>query len=78
MKNFYLKGATCLVLAGMILIFSACDDGGGNDTSNVPVTGVTLNVLNTSVYIDETEQLMATISPTDATNQNLTWTSEDE
>jgi len=41
----------------------------------VPVTGITLNKPATSIQVGGTEQLTTTISPENATNQNVTWSS---
>jgi uncharacterized protein YaaQ len=41
----------------------------------VAVTGVSLNKENTTILFGGTEQLVATITPANATNQNLTWSS---
>ena len=41
----------------------------------VSVTGVSLNKNSTSVEVGQSEELEATISPSNATNQGLTWTS---
>ena len=43
--------------------------------TNVPVTGVSLNKSSTTLTAGDTEQLTATISPANATNKGLTWTS---
>ena len=40
----------------------------------VPVTGVSLNKSITSMEAGQTEQLVATVTPEDATNKNVTWT----
>jgi uncharacterized protein YjdB len=44
-------------------------------TVTVHPNSVSLNKSSTSLAVDETEQLTATIDPTNATNQNLTWSS---
>ncbi len=44
----------------------------------VPVTGITLNETSRNIQIGETKTLMATVTPTNATNKNVTWTSSDE
>jgi hypothetical protein len=41
------------------------------------VTGVILNKTTTSLNVGDTETLTATITPYNATNQNVTWTSSD-
>ena len=45
--------------------------------ATVPVTGVTLNKTSTSLYVGDTETLTATAEPSDATNKNVTWSSDD-
>lgn len=57
--------------------FAACSSGdsGGGDSS-VSVTGVSITDKSvTSVFVDGTLQLSAAVEPSDATNQNVTWTS---
>lgn len=44
-------------------------------TVNVPVTGVSLNKTTTTIYIGSTETLVPTVTPDDATNKNVTWSS---
>ena len=43
----------------------------------VAVTGVELNKTSTSITVGKTETLTATVSPADATNKAVTWTSSD-
>ena len=45
--------------------------------ATVPVTGVTLNKTSTSLYVGDTETLTPTITPDNATNKDVTWTSSD-
>lgn len=51
---------------------TAWGENSGDDPV-VNVTGVTLNKTTHSLAIGETVQLAATIEPTDATNQNISW-----
>jgi len=44
---------------------------------DVPVTGVTVSPTTTTLYVGDTEQLTATVLPSNATNQNVTWESND-
>jgi endoglucanase Acf2/uncharacterized protein YjdB len=44
-------------------------------TSNVPVTGVTVSPASASVGVNGTMQLTATVSPSNATNKNVGWSS---
>jgi uncharacterized protein YjdB len=48
-------------------------EGGGGTT--VAVTGVTVTPSSASVLVGSTQQLTATISPSDATNQSVSWSS---
>lgn len=43
----------------------------------VAVTGISLNKASMNLFIGSTEKLVATISPSNATNQNITWKSSD-
>ncbi len=56
------------------------DDEEDDDTTSttVSVTGVSLSATSAEISIDGTYQLEATITPEDATNQNVSWTSSDE
>ena len=46
-------------------------------SATVPVTGVTLNQAELSLYTGESKTLTATVQPDNATNKNLTWSSDD-
>ncbi len=48
---------------------------GSVDVTFVPVSSVTLNNATASIAIDATKQLTATVSPSDATNKAVTWSS---
>jgi hypothetical protein len=41
--------------------------------ANVPVTGVSLNKTSLSLFVGDTETLIATVAPSNATNKNVTW-----
>lgn len=45
-------------------------------TVTVPVTGVKLNKETLELFTDGSETLTATVQPSDATNQNVTWSSD--
>ena len=49
--------------------------GGWKDASTVPVTGVTLNKIVLELHMGDSETLKATITPANATNKYVTWTS---
>ena len=44
--------------------------------NSVPVTGVSLNKTALSLFTDESETLTAAVEPDNATNQNVTWSSD--
>lgn len=46
--------------------------------ANIPVTGITLNKTNTTLAINAKETLTATLSPTNATNKEITWESSNQ
>lgn len=48
------------------------------DSSPKPVTGITLNKTSLQLVIDSKFTLVCTITPSNATNQNVTWSSSDE
>ncbi len=45
--------------------------------ADIPVTGVSVGPAETEVYVGSTVTLIATITPANATNQNVTWSSAD-
>ncbi|MDF9409024.1 MAG: Cellulosome-anchoring protein precursor [Pelotomaculum sp. PtaB.Bin013] len=47
-----------------------------NVTVQVPVSGVTLNKNSTTITVDGSEQLTATVTPGDATDKSVTWSSD--
>ena len=67
-----------------------CKSGSGNgfnsiskveyyySVAEVHVTGVSLNKTSTSIVCGNTETLTATVTPAEATNKNVTWTSSND
>ncbi len=51
-------------------------NGGGGDEEEVPVTGVTV-APTSNLVLGDTQQLTATVLPANATNKNVTWSSND-
>lgn len=84
-----MKKITFLLLAILAIGFTSCKDdedeptttttttdtGGGGTT--VTVTGVSLNSTTLSLLVDSTYTLTATVSPSNATDKTITWTSSD-
>ena len=52
--------------------------GGGDTPATIDVTGVELNKDNISLTVGESDTLTATVSPANATNKNVTWSSNNE
>ena len=78
------EGLVVAVKAGTATITVTTEDGNKTATctvtvkaDKVAVAGVTLNMTSLSMKVNETYQLKATISPADATNQNVKWESSD-
>ena len=77
-------GVVTAVAPGTATITVTTEDGNKAATcavtvtaATVPVTGVTLNKTSTSLYVGDTETLTPTITPDNATNKNVTWSSDD-
>lgn len=75
-------GEVTAIKSGTAHVEAITKDGGKTASCTVtvntriyPVTGVELNKTNLSIRIGSTENLIATISPENATNKNVTWTS---
>lgn len=68
------------IAAGSAIVTATTDDGNKTATcnvtvNNVGVTGISLNKATDTLPIGGSDTLVPTISPTNATNQNVTWTS---
>jgi uncharacterized protein YjdB len=66
-----------MILPVLFTALCACSEDDDKAVTNeiIPVTGVSLNKTTVTVSVNGTEQLAATIAPTDATNKNVTWSS---
>ena len=71
MKNIFKMFGVIALVAIIGFSMTACDDG----TKDIPVTGVTLNKTSLSLTVGGTETLTATVSPSDATNKAVGWSS---
>ncbi len=54
---------------------SGGDEPSGGQTTTVAVTGVSLNKSSLDLTVGDTETLVATVAPSNATNKNVTWES---
>lgn len=76
------SGTISAVDAGSAVITVETDNGGYTAfcavTVVIPVTGVTLNKSETSITKGKSETLTGTVSPSDATDQKVSWKSSDE
>lgn len=83
------NGQVTAVSAGSYSITVTTADGGFTATANgtvkeapvnpeIPATGITISKSETSLKIGESEDLTATITPDNATNKKVTWSSSDE
>ncbi|MDR1226211.1 MAG: Ig-like domain-containing protein [Prevotellaceae bacterium] len=76
-------GLVTAVAPGMANIIVTTADGNFVDTCTVTVfvnsvTGVSLNQTATTLEVDSTAQLTATVAPANATNPNVSWSSDAE
>jgi hypothetical protein len=73
-----MAGAGFLLM--LLAVFTACPTPGG-DGGTIAVTGVSLDRASLSLYagdLETPETLTATVSPPEAANKNVTWTSSAE
>ncbi len=77
------KGVVTGISAGTVTITVTTTDGGYTasaqvEVTSIAVTGVSLSSSSASLTVGDTAQLSATVSPEDATNTNVSWSSSDE
>ena len=58
--------------------FTATCDVVVDPVPDIDVIGVDLDITATTIYLDNCTQLTETVQPTNATNQNVSWTSSDD
>lgn len=75
MNKFLLKGVAAIFCMATMFGTIACSDD--DDPVNVSVTGVTLNNSTASVKPGESITLSATVTPAEASNKNINWTTSD-
>ncbi|MDC7126205.1 MAG: Ig-like domain-containing protein [Spirochaetales bacterium] len=76
------SGLVTAVTEGIVNITAITTDGGFSasckvNVSTADVSGVTLNTSSVTLNVDETYQLTADVSPSNAANQNVSWKSSD-
>lgn len=69
---------SCTITVTCGSIIKTCPVSVSGITTTVAVTGVTLDKSTASISIGETVTLTETVQPTNATNQNVTWSSDAE
>lgn len=79
------NGLVKAISAGSAKVTATSQDGGKTascmvsvKSSEVSVNGVSLDITNCDITIGNTLTLKATVSPSDATNKSVRWTSSDE
>ncbi|MDR1840495.1 MAG: Ig-like domain-containing protein, partial [Holophagales bacterium] len=78
------KQLCCMILAMFAVAFAfvSCGGGGGNNNNGggqtVSVTGVSLNRNTMALNAGSSETLSPTITPSNATNKGVTWTSSND
>ena len=77
MKKSKLSRITALLAAGALLFGGIMSCSSDDDGDDVEVTGVTLNKETVELKVGGTINLTATISPDNATNKKLTWSSSE-
>jgi uncharacterized protein YjdB len=73
------KGLVTALNGGTAIIYATTEEGGFTDTCSVKVvvrvTGITVNPTTLSIMDGDEAQVTATVSPADATNKTVTWSS---
>jgi len=78
MKKFFNLRNTIVIticLAGLT-IFSGCDKE--SNPNAIAITGINLDVVSHKLFVGTEYTLTATVTPTNATDKNVTWTSNNE
>ncbi len=73
MKKIIILALSALLVLGVL----SCDGSVLSAISEVSVTGISLNKTSTSVTAGSTETLTVTVTPDNATDKTVTWTSSD-
>ncbi|MDR1756206.1 MAG: Ig-like domain-containing protein [Culturomica sp.] len=73
--NKHLSAALFCIAVCAAVLFTSCSKD--DSPVSVSVTGVLLNTSSATLYVGDTVRLIATVQPTGATDQSLTWSSSD-
>lgn len=63
------------ILMCLFGLTSCNESNNGEGISNIPITSISLNKTTATLTVDETLKLTATITPSDATDKSVTWSS---
>ncbi|MCX7787542.1 MAG: Ig-like domain-containing protein [Spirochaetes bacterium] len=63
------------ILCACLFVASACQKLATLLQEEVPITGITLNKTTTTIAVGGTEQLVATVTPQEATHRTVSWSS---
>ena len=72
MKKLIMIWSLCMFALSTSMMLSSCED---KEQATIAVTSITLNKQTLSLVVGTSETLTATIVPGDATNKNVTWSS---
>ena len=70
-------GAALILLFAFISCAGAGESGGSDSSRVINVTSVALNKITLNLSVGEQETLVATVIPSNATNQSVSWSSDD-
>lgn len=75
----YTKKIISLVIASAVCVIVSCDSGGSStDDSIIAVEGISMNTGTIFMLVNGTKQLSAVVTPANATDPSLYWSSSDE
>lgn len=77
MNKYLVKGVASLFALALMFGTVSCSDDENGDGS-VSVTAIAVNPTTVTLKVGGTATLTATLTPTDATNKTITWSSSDE
>ena len=75
MRKLIIRLATCFVVAILSSAFVVSCKPEEQQPANIPVTGVTISKTSINLTEEDTETLTASVTPADATNKTVNWSS---